>query len=287
MSVFSYEALVRAVNRLHTGAPFLRVDVIGRSLCGRGLFALRLGCGAPSVLLLAGLDGSRPQGSAALLQWVEVVCAAAENGVPLCGVDLSRALAHTGITVLPCLNPDGLEIARCGAKGAGSLRSFSETLFRTDTPWSANAAGVQLDRQFPFAFDAVLQRQAFSEVTSCSPGGFFGKTALSEPEPRALARFCRREHFARALLLDCGAGTLEVFPAKGEAATRETVVAAKLLAACAGVPFVLPTAGESCGRFSPWFALTEGKSAFVLSPESGDEGFYRRVEEALVLFALL
>ena len=279
MDAWSYDALVRTLGELRAQASFLRVEVIGRSLCGRGLFALRFGARKSGALIVAGLDGSRQTAGAALLAWAQTVCRCLLTETPLCGVDLSRALSQSGVTILPCMNPDGLEIALHGAQGAGSLRRFTQTLLAPDEPWRGNAAGVRLERQFPFAFDLLRERQALQNDPLTAP--------LTEPEARALVRFCRKEGFARVLLLEEGTPLLSVFPAGAMTATRETVIAAKLLAACACVPFALPTAQESCGTFPGWFAETMGKTAFSLALDSAGDAFYRRIEEALVLYGVL
>ena len=279
--------MVRKVNLLHGEAPFLNVQVIGRSLCGRGLFALRLGNPCGGALIVAGLRGGEGTAGAALLQWAQTVCRCVKTRLPLCGVDLARVLSQTGITLLPCLNPDGLEIFTRGAKGAGSLRPFVQTITQCGVLWQANAAGVRLDRQFPCGFEAVAQQQKATCTDHPSADGFFGNAPLSEPETRALAAFCRSERFSRALLLEEGEDLLSVFPAQTEKQTRNTVLTTKMLAACAGVPFLLPTLQEQSGTFPAWFAETMGQNAFTLSLNSDGDTYCRRAEEALVLYAVL
>ncbi len=287
MFSFTYESLVRKVNLLHGEAPFLNVQVIGRSLCGRGLFALRLGNPCGGALIVAGLRGGEGAAGAALLQWAQTVCRCVKTSLPLCGVDLARVLSQTGITLLPCLNPDGLEIFTRGAKGAGSLRPFVQSITQSGVLWQANAAGVRLDRQFPCGFEEIAQQQKANGDDRPAPDGFCGNAPLSEPETRALAAFCRSERFSRALVLETGEDLLSVFPAQTGTQTRNTVLTTKMLAACAGVPFLLPTAMEQSGAFPAWFAETTGQNAFALSLSSDGDAFYHRIEEALVLYAVL
>ena len=287
MSFLSYDSLVGAVNRLNGAAQVLRIQVIGRSFCGRGLFAFCFGNPSGGALIAAGLRGCEHTAGAALLHWTETVCRCLENKTPLCGVDLSRVLKQNGLTILPCLNPDGAEIHARGAKGAGALRPFVESLLQPDTPWLSNAAGVRLDRQFPVGFEPLREQQAFGNCGKPGADGFFGTAPLSEPETRALAAFCREERFSRALLLEEGAAMLSVFPASETAGTRETVLTTKMLAACAGTPFLLPSGAEQWGTFPAWFAETVHHNAFSLSLDSEGDAFYRRIEEALVLFSVL
>ncbi len=287
MSFLSYDALVRTVNRLHGAFPSLQIRVIGRSLCGRGLFAFCLGACAGGALVVAGLRGSDRTSGAAALAWAETVCRCIQTSTPLCGVDLARVFSKSGITVLPCLNPDGMEIGIRGAKGAGALRSFLAPLLAEDMPWEANAAGVRLDRQFPCGFDRLLEQQTVFGSNRPAADGFCGQAPLSEPEARALTAFCREQQFSRVLVLETGEPALSVFPAQAERQTRETVLTTKMLASCAGVPFLLPTAQEGCGTFPAWFAETMRQNAFTLSLDSDGDTFYRRIEEALVLFAVI
>ena len=287
MCSFSYDALVRTVSRLRAEAPFLRVEVFGRSVCGRGLFALRFGEASGGALVLAMLDASKQTAGQALLDWAENVCACLNADEPLCGVDLSRVFRQSSLTLVPCMNPDGLEISRNGAKGAGSLGRFVRQIYSANECWHANAAGVELTRQFPYQLALLQQTQALSERQAPGAAGFFGASALTEPEVRALVQLCRRERFSRALLLETGTPLLQVFPAGESAADRETVLSAKMLSASALVPFILPSPQESAGTFAPWFAHTQQKNAFTFSAEEDLAVFARRLEELLVLFAVM
>ncbi len=287
MCSFSYDALVRTVSRLRAEAPFLHVGVFGRSTCGRGLFALRFGDAPGGALVLAMLDAAQQTAGQALLDWAENMSACLNADVPLCGVDLSRVFRQSSLTLVPCMNPDGLEICRDGARGAGSLGRFVRRLSDTDEPWHANAAGVELTRQFPYRFEFLQQTQALSETQQPAAAGFFGTAPLTEPEARALMQLCRRERFSRALLLEVGTPLLQVFPAGESAADRETVLSAKMLSASALVPFVLPSPQESAGAFAPWFAQTQQKNAFTFFAEADSAVYARRLEELLVLFAVM
>jgi murein endopeptidase len=129
-------------NHLHVRLPLVvsKRVVIGRSVGDRPIMAYRLGTPrlARRVLVVGNIHGDEPAGLEVTRRLI------------------SRARAHgASLWVVPTLNPDGL--------AAGTRH---------------NARGVDLNRNFPYEWDATL--------------GVSGARPLSEPEARAAVRLIRR-----------------------------------------------------------------------------------------------
>ncbi len=117
--------------------------LIGRSVEGRPIYAYQVGVpGGAAVLVVGCIDGNEPAGIA--------VAQRLERLTPPHGVDL---------WIVPILNPDG--------RAAGTL---------------GNARGVDLNRNFPFAWQKLGGTGTFDS----------GPSALSEPESTAAYRLILR-----------------------------------------------------------------------------------------------
>lgn len=265
MSLFDYEALCSALEQLWRSFGVLP-RVLGRTVLGRAVFALELGAGRRRSLLVCGQSGDEGTLCAQVLRFCESLLAAAREGALFCGVDARRALRESGVTVVPCLNPDGLELQTHGVSAAGPLRRFLRPLWQPDTPWKANAAGVDLRRQYPAGFFEARDRSLTQGFSAPGPGGYVGTLPCSEAEGRALCGLCRRERFCHALLVQKGDPAL--LWRAGESDRAKALLGAKLLSQEGNLP-LLPD-GDDDGTFARWFAETAGRPVFTAQTGNGN-----------------
>lgn len=269
-AIFSYDGLRQELELLSRDFPFLRIAVAGRTALGRGLFTLSLGSRQNRSLLVGGFSGSDAPISAFLLRYCRRLCEAYREETPLYGLQLFRAFLRCGVTVLPCLNPDGIEIARRGPAAGGSLRDYVRKT-AGDTPWEGNALGVLLQETF---------------MSPQSP------LQSSEAETRALCRLCRKDSFRQALALTSGSRGL--FCRQLGLSQKETALG-RVLAHSSGC-FLGDSAASDAGcGFSDWFSETFRRPAFTMqvgkevvsSPTANTDSIDQQIEEALVMFPLL
>ena len=283
---FRYADLLRTLETLTRSFSFLRVRVAGRTALGRGLFTLSVGNAARQALMVGGFSGDEPDSVRLLLRFAQRLCEQLQAKALLCSFDVAEAFRDCGVTILPCLNPDGMEIAAGGAQSAGSLRQFVR-LTETDAPWKANALGVELAGNFSPGWS--LRRGSGRHRPA--PSGFFGDRPESEAETKALTRLCRSANFRQVLALH---GRGNVVRARCFDAPSKTAVAQKLLADCCG--FSVGDTEESgvCCAFGDWFTDTFERPALTMqvgkgtdpSPTSDFNAVYERMEEALTMFSL-
>ncbi|MDJ0345434.1 M14 family metallopeptidase [Streptomyces sp. H10-C2] len=167
------KAEVVATAAAHPGLA--RTEVIGRTVLGQEILALRVGkAGNPAVLYLGGQHAR---------EWItpETVRRLMHHYVDGYGSDpeATRIVNATELWFVICANPDGYDY------------SF--------TPghrlWRKNIQGVDLNRNFGYkwAYD--------NQGSSSDPGAetYRGPAAMSEPETRALDDLERRMHFRYAV----------------------------------------------------------------------------------------
>ena len=148
-----YEALQKAALELKQEYPFLEVFSLGKSLAGRELYAFGIGQAKGASLFVGAVHGMEWLTALLLMRLLEDICHSLKTGAPLAEIDISRSLESRALTIVPCLNPDGVEIAAAGPLGAGPWESLVRACGDTDH-WQANARGVDLNHNFDAGFEA-------------------------------------------------------------------------------------------------------------------------------------
>lgn len=142
--------------------------IIGNSLLGRNLYAMKLGGGSPVGIAVYAIHAR---------EWITAQLAITQMHTPVLGT----------VWVLPLVNPDGALLSQTGAESASGseyerfLSAYSREELRL---WKANARGVDLNVNF----DADWGK-GVSNVRSCGAENGIGARAFSERETRALRDF--------------------------------------------------------------------------------------------------
>ena len=244
---FGYADLQEGLERLAAEHPEeLELSSIGQSAEGRELLLAVVGSeGAEYELLIQGCIHGRENMSAYLvLSQLEHLL---KSGVP----------EDVRFHFIPMVNPDGAEISRTGVLGEAQREIYLSDLAAgyTETgeaeyarAWKANAAGVDLNRNFDAGWAQLDSRAA----PSCE--NYRGGAPEDQPESRALADYTRAVepdatlsyHTAGSLIYADYAGASEVV----NAASRSLGAA---LGQAAGYP--LEDSGDlDSGGYKDWAA---------------------------------
>lgn len=174
------ERTEEAVRYLAEHYPSLWVTTVGKSVMGRPIWMLRVGQGEPRLLYVATHHSLEwICGSALFLFCEEYLKEEARNRAP-----------RGTIYLVPCLNPDGVELVAKGIQAGGVLSHLVRraTGGTGDTSrWQANARGVDLNHNYEAGFAAYKPVERALGITGPAPTRYSGESPLSEPETRALA----------------------------------------------------------------------------------------------------
>ena len=263
-------------------------SVPAKTVCGRDLLQYRLGVGEQTVLFLAGFSADAAQNTAILFAFMKRLRDSVRYKRALRGVRLLPLLRERQLLFLPCLNPDGMEIAKNGAVAAGTYQQLvTRAKHAVPLPWLANARGVELQRNFP----AEGERHALLQKLG-APQGYGGQTPCSEVETQTVCRLCEQTQIRHVVLLEGIGGYVEKLPPTEAPWQEQMPMALKILADSARYPLLesLPTAGS----FAPWFIKTYRRPILSLAPMQTDlqneknfSAVYQRIEEALLLASIL
>lgn len=269
--------------------PFLKAEIIGRSALGRGIFSLSAGNTENCVLYVAGIHGCHNLTSLILLLFTERICHSVKHGGMLCSIDIKKAMENLGITVIPCLNPDGAEIFLKEKGAVTSCNSASSSDKRDSKRWKANAMGVDINRNFGTLWHSFRQQAEEKGISRPCASLFAGDYPESEAETKTLTRLCRVRVFRQCLsLFEKGE---EIFYKSSAGEPAQSSMMAKILACSNGYSL---NESENQWGFQDWFISEMSKPAFTVTAGKDEAvnpdelyGTYEKLEESLTLFALM
>lgn len=273
---------------------FLKHGVIGESRCGRPLEAFALGNEEDCVLYCGAFHGMEWLTSLLLYRYLDSVCAAADRGGCVAQIKITRFLKRRGLVVVPCVNPDGVEISVHGAQTAGTFANLVTHVSGGKTArWQANAAGVDINHNFDAGWELLHQAEQKAGISSPAPTRFGGERPESEPETQALTRFCRNNHIHHAVAFHSQGE--EIYWHFGENTPPSADTMATVMARSSGYKKSSPEGLAVGGGFKDWFITEFSRPAFTVEigkgrnplPASDLLPIYNKIEEMLTLCLIM
>ncbi|WP_108668980.1 M14 family metallocarboxypeptidase [Peribacillus acanthi] len=253
---YTYEQMIVDIRELQIMYPtIVKTEILGKSVDGRNLYAVKLGTGTKEVMLNGSHHAREHMTTNVLMEMLDSYALSFVKGTTYGGYNTRQVLTKTSIWFIPMLNPDGVSLVQ---KGHKSAKNPSYVLKinggKTDfSAWKANIRGVDLNRQYPPNWSKV------EGPKGPAPKNFKGYKPLSEPEALALVNFTRKHSFkTTAAYHSSGEILYWYYGQKGAQYTRDLGIAnrIKLLTGYSLVPAkVSMTSG---GGFKDWF-ITEFK----------------------------
>lgn len=289
-----YDYMKHAIAKLRGKFPFAQYRVCGRSLCSRAIFSLTLGDGKRPVVYAGGFHAQERLTILLLLRFFENLCTAIAKGSGLSSIPLNAALTGRSLVFLPCVNPDGVEIALHGVHTANDYAAVAAAASGGDLHnWNANARGVDLNHNFDAGWDILQKMEREAGIDGPAPRRFGGACPESEPETRAVTTLCRTLD-ARSLFAFHSQGE-EIYWQYGDSTPKRSAMMARILSASSGYTLVENDGLASHGGAKDWFIQTFSRPAFTVEigkgenplPLSDFDSIYDRLEEMLLLGMLM
>lgn len=201
VETYGYLDLVEGCRQLTGRYPFLSAYVIGKSVMGKPILALRCGTGLRNIHMNGSFHANEWITSALLMRFVADLSAAYCSGERISGQQVVELCNRVTLWAVPMVNPDGVELAQRGTSPShpwhrqliawnGGSEQFSG--------WKANIRGVDLNDQFPAFWEEECKRRG---LAGPGPRDYPGPYPLSEPEAIAMARFTETIAFDAVLAL--------------------------------------------------------------------------------------
>ncbi len=193
---YTYAKMIAHIEELISIYPFIQQQMIGRSVLGKNLVALQIGTGMKNVHINGSFHANEWITTPIIMRFVNDYLLALTNNEPIRGLYMLPLFLETNLSVIPMVNPDGVDLVIDGISAAGqystevlAINGESEDF----SNWKANIRGVDLNNQFPAEWEIEAERKPKQPAPRDYPGPY----PLSEPEAMAIANYTSVSNFSR------------------------------------------------------------------------------------------
>ncbi|MBQ8182887.1 MAG: hypothetical protein IJ025_03180 [Clostridia bacterium] len=245
----SYSSLNSNLKKIVALYPdMLKLTSAGTSEAGKDIPMVTMGHGEKNALIVGAIHAREHITTKYILRCIEDYCFAATTASGKIGnYNINKYLDEYTIYIIPCTNPDGLEIVR------SRLTPHSSVNVKDLSEYKANYNGVDLNRNFPLAWNKIN-----NGVTRPSEYYFKGYASGDQSETQALMTLCENNSFEFMLSIHIKGNCLywgDTYNTKYNA--RYKAFATDIANAC-GFYMTKPTTNASSygGGFENWFRHT-------------------------------
>ncbi len=273
---------------------FLNHKKVCKSLCLRNIDYIEIGNNNNQVLLAGAFHGMEWLTSLILIHFIKKISYCICNKTFLSDINISEILKYKGVIIIPCVNPDGVEISLNGAKSSGKYQNLVSKISHDNTDsWQANARGVDLNHNFNAGWEHLHRLEISSGISSPSITQYGGPHPESEPESKGIADLCRNSNIRHALAFHSQGE--EIYWSYGEHTPKRSELMAKIFSMSCGYKYTSPTGLAVGGGFKDWFIEEFKRPAFTVEigkgknplPLSDLQKIYSQLEELLILSIIM
>ena len=289
-----YENVQRQIALMAQSYEDLKVFSVGKSVLSRDITALSIGNPCGAAVFVGATHGLEWLTSSLLLRFCHELLDALHRGGSFSEINVKRAMKNRSLVIIPCLNPDGVEIALHGKAGALELGDEVERICGGDfSTWQANANGIDINHNFDAGWEHLRKLEREAGINSPAPTRFGGTHPNSEPETQAATTFCMT-YQPRTLYSFHSQGE-EIYYRYGEHTPVRSRMMAGILAASSGYKVASPEGLAAHGGLKDWFIEKLRRPGFTIeiglgkNPLGLDEldKIYRKTSELLMIATLL
>ena len=290
----THQRLTQAIQHLQERYKRCKVFPIGCTALGRKIHALCIGNPMGATLFVGATHGLEWMTTLLLIRFCEDVLEGLRTGGNVSDIDVTKALQNRSLVIIPCLNPDGVEIALCGSAAAGERAAEVERICGGDCrAWQANANGVDLNHNFDAGWCALKRMEVESGIDAPAPTRYGGTHPNSEPETMAATAFCI--NYQPRTLYSLHSQGEEIYYKYGEHTPERSQLMARILASSSGYTVTEPTGLASHGGLKDWFIEKFRRPGFTIEVGRGKnplgieqfEKIYKKIQEMLIIATLL
>lgn len=195
---YDYAKLRKDIERLLEVYPFLQVPSIGNTVLGKNIPEILIGNGGKRVHYNGSFHANEWITTPVIMTFLNDYLLSLTNQNTIRGLSTSRLYEQTTLSIVPMVNPDGVDLVLHGPPVNEHLKNRVVGLNNGDTDfsgWKANICGVDLNDQFPAKWEVEKARNP----TQPGPRDYGGEKPLSEPEAIAMAELTKKRDFTRVL----------------------------------------------------------------------------------------
>ncbi|WP_191560041.1 M14 family metallocarboxypeptidase [Metabacillus idriensis] len=259
--VYTYETMEKDIAKLETMySGLVRKEIIGYSVDGRKLYAIKLGKGNVEIFFNGSHHAREHMTTNVLMEMVDTYANSYVKGTKIDGFNTKDLLNKTSIWFVPMVNPDGVTLVQ---KGHTSAKNPKYVLMlnnnsRNFRSWKANIRGVDLNRQYPADWANIV-----NDTGKPSSKNYKGPKPLSEPESLAIYNFTNKHNFKTAVAYHSSGEILYWNFRQDSARYKRDENIAKMIRNKTGYSLVYPGSNPSGGGYTDWFIYKHRKPSFT------------------------
>ncbi|PAV29440.1 peptidase M14 [Virgibacillus profundi] len=193
---YTYEKMLADIQQLLAVYPFIFRQTIGSSVMGKELIELQIGTGEKQVHLNGSFHANEWITTPVIMSFINEYALSLTNNTPIRGIFMLPLYMDTLLSIVPMVNPDGVDLVLKGSSAAGEHQNEVLAINNQNedfSNWKANINGVDLNNQYP----ALWEVEAARKPTTPQPRDYPGPHPLSEPESIAMAELANSRDFLR------------------------------------------------------------------------------------------
>ena len=269
---WSSEVLQYVTEGLDARYPKLHRRIIGRSAMGKPLYALTIGNGSRRLLYNGTHHANEWITTPLLLRFAEELAAAQMRGSNIYTANATALLKACRFIIVPCVNPDGMDLVTGALKDGPVFRRVQKIAERYPTipfpeGWKANIHGVDLNLQYPAAWEQAQSIKAAQGYTSPAPRDYVGSAPLTQPEARAMVRLTELAAPDRILAYHTQGAV--IFPNFMDFDPPDSMRIAWQLAAASGYDVLQTPADSAYAGYKDWFIQTYNRPGYTIEAGKG------------------
>ncbi len=277
------EVMLKHIEEKHGITP----TRIARSILSREILMYKIGEGKRSVLIAAAHHALESVTANIALLLVDILLSNYENGA-IKGNNCKLLLSQYSFFILPCVNPDGIELRYHGLLDTPLYDRQRKMSGGDFTAWQANARGVDLNHNYDYRF---AEYKALERQRGITAGAslFSGESAESEPEVRGVANLVRTVMPSAVVSLHSQGEEIYAMP-NNRVMQRRAERLASMCGYLHSTPEDTALYGGLCDYTGslgiPSFTYEVGKGKNPL-PESCIPSVFARIAESLILLPIV
>ncbi|HWK23124.1 MAG TPA: M14 family zinc carboxypeptidase [Ureibacillus sp.] len=277
---YDYNTMMNDIWTLIAVYPFMRMYNIGKTVLDRNLPELVIGTGSKRIHYNASFHANEWITSGILMTFLNDYLLSLTNQSSIRGVSTFPYYLQAMLSIVPMVNPDGVDLVINGAPNNASWRDQVVEWNNGNTNfsnWKANINGVDLNDQFPANWDAERDRNPKTP----GPRDYGGEAPLTQPEAIAMANLTRRRDFSRVIAFHTQGE--EIYWGYENMEPPESEIIVKEFARVSGYRPVKSL--ESYAGYKDWFIQDWRRPGFTVELGSGQnplpvsqfDGIYEKV----------
>ena len=195
---YTYQTMIADLKRLEEIYPFMKRNTIGYSVQNKEIPEVIVGNGEMRVHMNGSFHANEWITTAVLMALLNNYLLSITNQTSLAGIKTEPLYHYATLSLVPMVNPDGVELVLNGLPEDDQSREYVIALNEGSTDfsnWKANINGVDLNKQFPAKWELERPRKPLQP----RPRDFPGYRPLSEPETIAMATLTMNSNFDRVI----------------------------------------------------------------------------------------